>query len=90
MLSKSDTPFVHHTLCQRNVFEPIRIASTKAVESMESQSNRASGIGIADHELPLCATGRVGYFWETFKVVHLWKFTRDPGMMQRRRLKGSR
>jgi hypothetical protein len=33
---EANTPFVHHTLGQCNVFEPLHIAATEAVESMES------------------------------------------------------
>ena len=65
-LPKADAAFVHHTLGQYNVFEPLSIAATEAVESMESQCNRTLGIGIANHELPLFVAGRAGYFRENF------------------------
>ena len=67
---KPDTAFVHHPLSQCDVFEPIRVPATKAVESMESQGDCSARIGIANHELPLCLAGRVSYFREAFKIVH--------------------
>jgi hypothetical protein len=74
--SEPDTSFVHHSFRKRNIFEPLQIAATETVESVESQCNRASGIGIAHHALPLfpkgggsVTSGRQGFIKEFYAAA---------------------